>query len=161
MDNFVYIPKARRAAGASFSFALLVVSSLCSFASLHLGYTFLFTAAACFFLVISFQVFFRYCLTEHIYTVQNGILTLERKLGKKSTVIFDLYLSLSDGVLPKKEGKRRIKDEKQKLCRRTANLLPKEKYYLFYGNDIQYAVSLEINGEFAERLNSLIKPHGV
>ncbi len=151
MNKFTYIPKLQRFFPATLSFLLLLISSVFSYFSLHTKYTFCLTLIAAFFVIISFQVFFRFCLTEHIYTIYNGILTVTRKTGKYETVIFDLPLCPEYEILPKKDGKRRIKAEKCKVINRTANLFPKDKYYIFYNNR---AVCVEIDAEFAKKIEN-------
>ena len=120
MDNFTYIPKLKRFLPATLSFLLLLISSAFSYFSLHTEYTLPLTLAAAFFVLISFQVFFRYCLTEHIYTVYKGIFTVTRKTGKQTVVIFELALFSECVILPKKEGKGRIKTEGGRVIYRTA-----------------------------------------
>ncbi len=153
MNNSTYIPKLKRFLPATLSLLLLIVSSVFSYFSLHTEYTLSLTLAAAFFVLISFQVFFRYCLTEHIYTVYKGIFTVTRKTGKQTVVIFELALSPEYTVLPKKEGKKRIKTEKCRVIYRTANLLPKDKYYIFYDGR---AVCVEIDGEFAKTVEGFL-----
>lgn len=152
-NNYTYIPKLHRFAPATLSFFLLLVSSLFSYFSLHTPYTFSFTAFGAFFIVMSFQVFFRYCLSEHIYTVSSGGFTVVRKTGKYETVIFDLPLESVNGILPEKEGKHRIKAEKCKTVSRTANLLPKNKYYIFYDDR---AVCVEIDSGFVKKIEEYL-----
>lgn len=153
MNKFTYIPKLQRFFPATLSFFLLLVSSVFSYFSLHTEYTFSLTLIAAFFVIISFQVFFRYCLSEHIYTLHNGIFTVTRKTGKYETVIFDLPLCPEYEILPKKDGKRRIKAEKCKTVYRTANLFPKDKYYIFYNDR---AVCVEIDAEFAKKIEEIL-----
>ena len=153
MDNFTYIPKLKRFLPATLSFLLLLISSAFSYFSLHTEYTLPLTLAAAFFVLISFQVFFRYCLTEHIYTVYNGIFTVTRKTGKNTVVIFELALSSECVILPKKEGKGRIKTEGCRVICRTSNLLSKNKYYIFYNDR---AVCVEIDSEFAKIIEGIL-----
>ncbi len=153
MDKFTYIPKLKRFLPATLSFALLVVSSVFSYFSLHTEMTLLFTVFASFFIVISFQVFFRYCLTEHIYTVYRGVFTVTRKTGKHTVTVFDLVLSPEYEILPKKEGKRRIKNDDYRVIYRTANLFARNKFYLFYD---ERAVCVEIDGEFAKMIEKFL-----
>ena len=153
MNEYTFIPKLQRFLPATLSFVLLIVSSVFSYFSLHTEYTFSFTVTAAFFVLMSFQVLFRYCLSEHIYTVYRGVFTVTRKTGKYTVTVFDLVLSPEYEILPKKEGKMRIKGEKCRVIRRTANLFSKNKFYIFYD---KCAVCVEIDGEFAKKIEDIL-----
>lgn len=157
MNDKIYIPKLKRGISCTLSFLLLLISSLFSYFSLHTNYSLYLTVFAAFFLIFSFQVFFRFCLTEYIYKTDGELFTVIRKTGKKETVIYDLSLSLCTDIMPYKEAKKLLKTKEYKIIKRTQNLISKEKQVIFYNNPHPYAVITEINAEFAEHMFKIIR----
>ena len=148
MKNNIYIPPLQRVLACTLSFLLLLISSICSYFSLHTEYSLYFTVFAAFFLIFSFQVFFRFCLTEYIYKTDGAVFYVIRKTGKKETVIFDLSLSLCDDVMSYKDAKKLLKTKKYRIYKRVQSLVPKEKYVIFYEDPRPCAVIIETSSEF-------------
>ena len=153
MKNNIYVPPLHRTLACTLSFLLLLISSLCSYFSLHTEYPLYFTVFAAFFLIFSFQVFFRFCLTEYVYKLDGGLFYVIRKTGKKETVIFDLSLSLCDEIMTYKDAKKLLKTKNYRIYKRVQSLVPKEKHVIFYEDPRPCAVIIEASSEFMKNFD--------
>ena len=160
MRKTEYSPPYRPFLPATVSFLLLLLSGAVSFLSTRTDFKFSLTVIAMFLALMCFQIFFRYCLTRYLYTLENGIFRIVRKTGKYETVRFDLTLRSAVGITDIKKRKSIIElfelSDDVRFISMMQDMFCRKKYCLAYTNPAPICVFLQIDGEMAEEIQRYI-----